>query len=124
MKNSGHAVYRSWPAKKDLDEAELETVRESKNPTVVMTANGEVLAKEEATVYVRELDLIRDSDASRLYTGSSLTWKTLRRIWVQFPSDEWPQTTSSLQGIVTDMEVPATRRSESAREDLSARGNS
>ena len=26
-------------------------------PTVVMTANGEVLAKEEATAYVRELDL-------------------------------------------------------------------
>ena len=29
----------------------------SKNPTKVVTANGEVLAKEEATVYVRELDL-------------------------------------------------------------------
>ena len=44
-------------SKKDLDSAELETVRISKNPTMVMTANGEVLAKEEATVYVRELDL-------------------------------------------------------------------
>ena len=42
---------------KDLDEAELETVRVSKNPTVAKTANGEVLAKGEATVYVRELDL-------------------------------------------------------------------
>ena len=38
--------------------AELETMRISKNPTTVMTANGEVLAQEEATVYVRELDLI------------------------------------------------------------------
>ena len=44
-------------SKKDLNEAELETVMVSKNPTVVMTANGEVPAKEEATVYVRELDL-------------------------------------------------------------------
>ena len=44
-------------SKKDLHEAELETVRVSKNPTVVMTANGEVPTKEEATVYVRELDL-------------------------------------------------------------------
>ena len=44
-------------SKKDLNEAELESVRVSKNPTVVMTANGEVLAKEEATENVRELDL-------------------------------------------------------------------
>ena len=44
-------------SKKDLNRAELETVRISKSPTMVMTANGEVLAKEEATVYVRELDL-------------------------------------------------------------------
>ena len=36
---------------------ELETVRISKNPTTVVAANGEVLTKEEATVYVRELDL-------------------------------------------------------------------
>ena len=43
-------------SKKDLDKPELETVRISKNPTVVMTANGEVLAKEEATENVRELD--------------------------------------------------------------------
>ena len=45
-------------SKKDLDEAELETVRVSKKPTVVMTVNGEVQAKEEATVYVRGLDLL------------------------------------------------------------------
>ena len=44
-------------SKRDLDSAELETVRISKNPTTVMTANGEVLTKEEATVYIRELDL-------------------------------------------------------------------
>ena len=42
-------------SKKDLNKAELETVRISKNPTTVVTADGEVLAKEEA--YVRELDL-------------------------------------------------------------------
>ena len=48
---------RQKVSKKYLNKAELETVRISKNPTTVMTANGEVLAKEEATVYVRELDL-------------------------------------------------------------------
>ena len=36
---------------KDLHEAELETVRVSKNPTVVMTPSGEVLAKEENWTY-------------------------------------------------------------------------
>ena len=44
-------------SKKDLNSAELETMRISKNPTTVMTANGEVLTREEATVYVKELDL-------------------------------------------------------------------
>ena len=44
-------------SKKDFNKAELETVRISKSPTVVMTANDEVLAKEEATENVRELDL-------------------------------------------------------------------
>ena len=44
-------------SRKDLNSAELEAVRISKSPTMVVTANGEVLPKEEATVYVRELDL-------------------------------------------------------------------
>ena len=37
---------------------------------------------------------IRDGNASWKYTGSSFTWKTLRRIWVQLPLDQWPETTS------------------------------
>ena len=44
-------------SKKDLNSAELETMRISKNPTTVMTANGEVQTREEATVCVKELDL-------------------------------------------------------------------
>ena len=44
-------------SRKDLNSAELETVRVSKSPTTVVTANGEVQANEEATVYVREMDL-------------------------------------------------------------------
>ena len=43
--------------KRDLNSAELETTRTSKNQTTVMTANSEVQAREEATVYVKELDL-------------------------------------------------------------------
>ena len=43
--------------KKDLNSAELETMRKSRSPTTVMTANGEVQTREEATVYVKHLDL-------------------------------------------------------------------
>ena len=134
-------------SKKDLDEAELETVRVSKNPTVVMTANCEVLAIEEATVFVGELDLfvtvmLLENTPSVLSLGK-LEWPettshqerqenslrhikscTIRRTWfvheflffINFSS-------SSSQETVNDMEIPATRRSESASEDTSARGN-
>ena len=44
-------------SKKDLNPAELETMRTSRSPTAVMTANGEVQTRQEATVYVKELDL-------------------------------------------------------------------
>ena len=40
-----------------LNSAELETVTTSRSPTTVITANGEVQTHEEATVYVRELDI-------------------------------------------------------------------
>ena len=43
-------------SEKDRSSAELETMRISKNPSTVMTANGEVQAREEATVYVKQLD--------------------------------------------------------------------
>ena len=44
-------------SKKDLDSAELGTLWTSRNPTTVMTANGEVQPREEATVYFKEMDL-------------------------------------------------------------------
>ena len=44
-------------SREDLNSAELETVRVSRNPTTVFTANGAVQTKEEATAYVNDLDL-------------------------------------------------------------------
>ena len=44
-------------SKKDVDSAELETMRISKNPTTVMTADNEVQTRKEATVHVKEEDL-------------------------------------------------------------------
>ena len=44
-------------SRKDLNSAELETVKVSKNPTTVVTANSEMQTEEKTTVYVKELDL-------------------------------------------------------------------
>ena len=45
-------------SKKDLDSAVLETMRTSRSPTTVMTANGEARTKEEeAMVYSKQLAL-------------------------------------------------------------------
>ena len=44
-------------SKKDLNDAEMDTLTKSCSPTIVITANGEVQTHEEATVYVRELDI-------------------------------------------------------------------
>ena len=43
--------------RKDLNSAELETVRVCRNPTTVVTGNWEVQTNEEATVYVYGSDL-------------------------------------------------------------------
>ena len=43
-------------SKKDLSDAEMDTLTKSCSPTTVITANGEVQTHEEATVYVKELD--------------------------------------------------------------------
>ena len=43
--------------KKDLNDAEMDTLTKSRSPTIVITANGEVQTHEEATVYVKELDI-------------------------------------------------------------------
>ena len=44
-------------SKKDLSDAEMETLTLSCSPTIVITANGEVQTHEEAIVYVKELDI-------------------------------------------------------------------
>ena len=44
-------------SRKDLNSAELATVKLSRGSTTVVTTNGEVHSLEEATVYVKELDL-------------------------------------------------------------------
>ena len=43
-------------SKKDLNDAEMDTLTKSCSPTIVITANGEVQTHEEAIVYVKELE--------------------------------------------------------------------
>ena len=44
-------------SKRDLSDAEMDTLTKSCSPTIVITANGEVQAHEEARVYVKEFDV-------------------------------------------------------------------
>ena len=44
-------------SRKDLSDAEMDTLTKSCTPTIVITANGEVQTHEEATVYVKGLDI-------------------------------------------------------------------
>ena len=45
-------------SKKDLSDAEMDTLTKSCSPTIVITATGEVQTHEEAMVYVKELDIL------------------------------------------------------------------
>ena len=44
-------------SKQDLNSVDMDTLTKSCSPTIVITANGEVQTQEEATVYVKELDI-------------------------------------------------------------------
>ena len=65
-------------SKMDLNSAELETVTTSRSPMTGITANGEVQTNEDATVYVRESDIIFDDENPRGYATSSIAGKALR----------------------------------------------
>ena len=53
--DSGASVHMI--SEKDLSKAEMDTLTKSCSPTIVITADGEVQTHEEATVYVKELDI-------------------------------------------------------------------
>ena len=44
-------------SKNDLNDAEMDTLTKSCNPTIVLTANGEVQTNDEATINVKEFDI-------------------------------------------------------------------
>ena len=57
----------------------LDTLRRSKNSTVVLTSNGEVQTHEEAQVYVHDLDLFVTVQLLEETPAVLSLWKALRR---------------------------------------------
>ena len=66
---------------KDLSDAEMDILTTSRSPTTVITANGEVQTHEEATVYVKELDICLTESpwehASSITVRKAFRWKRL-----------------------------------------------
>ena len=81
-------------SKKDLSDAEMDTLTKSCSPTIVITANGEVQTHEEATVYVKELDFfltmkVLENTPAVLSLGKLCDEK---RVFLR--RDQWSKTTS------------------------------
>ena len=72
-KGSMHMV-----SEKDLNSAELETMRTSRSPTTVMTANGEVRTNKAATENVKQVDLFVYGYVSSRNSRGAFLGETLR----------------------------------------------
>ena len=64
--------------KKDLSDAEMDTLMKSCSLTIVITGNGEVQTHEEATVYVKELDIFLNFESPRKHASNIVARKALR----------------------------------------------
>ena len=60
----------------------FQTLTKSCSPTTVLTANGEVLTHEEATVLCRKIGYILDNESPRGYASSLIAGKALRWTWI------------------------------------------
>ena len=64
-------------SKKDLSDAEMDTLTKSCSLTIVITANGEVQTHEEAIVHVKELEKFFN-ESPRKHASSIVARKALR----------------------------------------------
>ena len=81
-------------SRKDLNSARLETVKVCKNPTTVAYSQRRGAHKRRGNSVCQRIGFIRDSIASRRYSGSSITRKNSRISRVQLLLDQWSETTS------------------------------
>ena len=80
-------------SKKDLSDAEMDTLTTSRSPTTVFTANGEVQTHEEATVCQR-IGYSLDNESPRGYACSFIAGKALRWTRILIRVDQRSKTTS------------------------------
>ena len=85
-------------SRKDLNSADFQTVKVSESPETVVAANGEEQTKEDATVYVKEMKFVRDSN------GRSLKRKTLRGSRIFQRVDQWSETTTHQRWQTNNMQ--------------------
>ena len=86
-------------SKRDLNSAELETMRTSRSPTTVKTANGEVQNKRTKNGKRQRMGLIRDGYASWRNSRSSFCGRSSVRIMgFHIPLDQRSKTTSHQKG--------------------------
>ena len=81
-------------SEKDLNSAELATMRTSSGPMTVMTANGEVRTNKEATVYVKELDSFVTVMLLQETSAVLSLVKTLPKTWVYASLEKRSESTS------------------------------
>ena len=74
--DSGASMHKI--SKKDLIDAEMDTLTKLCSLTIVITANGEVQTHEEATVRVKKIGYILDYESPRKHAGSIVARKVLR----------------------------------------------
>ena len=79
-------------SKKDLSDAEMDTLTKSWSPTIVMTANGEVQTHEEATMYVKELDIFLTMKVLENTPAVLSLGKHCDEVFLRM--DQWSKTTS------------------------------
>ena len=65
-------------SKKDLNDAEMDTLTKSCSPTIVITANGEVQTHEEAICVCQRIGYILDYESPRKHASSIIARKALR----------------------------------------------
>ena len=81
-------------SKKDLNSAELESMRTSRSRTTVLTANGEVRTNKGPTVYVKQLDLFVTALLLQETPAVLSLGETLRITWVHVSLDKRSEPTS------------------------------
>ena len=65
-------------SKKDLSEAEMDTLTKSCSPTIVITANGEVQTQEEGNCVCQRIGYVLDNESPREHASSIIARKALR----------------------------------------------